>query len=79
MSFPTASHVIFSTYYFIVCVLVFYMHLCLYITDRVSGTHGGQKRALDIPELELQTLVSQYVGAENGTWSSSRAASALNC
>ena len=37
----------------------------------------GQKWALDPLKLELQTVLSHYMGA--GNWASARAASALNC
>lgn len=33
----------------------------------VPGAHGGQKRALDIQELELQKIVSCPVGSRNET------------
>lgn len=39
----------------------------------MHGTHGDQKRALDLPELELQRTVSCHVHAGNGTGSSARA------
>lgn len=42
----------------------------------LSGALGGQMRASDPLELELQRAGSQ-VGAENGPWVSVRAASAL--
>ena len=32
------------------------------------GAHGGQKRASDAPELELQVPVSCHVGTGNRTW-----------
>lgn len=40
---------------------------------------GGQKRVLDLLELELLVIMSHtYIGARNRTWSSKRATSALN-
>lgn len=33
----------------------------------MPGAQGGQKRALNAPELELGTTVSHYVGAGNQT------------
>lgn len=32
------------------------------------GARGGQKRGLDLLELELQIVVNHYVGAGNQTW-----------
>ena len=47
--------------------------LCLCIIC-VANAYGGQKRALDPLELELQTVVGHHVGAETAE----RRASALN-
>ena len=44
----------------------------------MSGSHGGQKRALDPLRLELQMVVSCHVDAGNKLRPSGRAASALN-
>ena len=39
---------------------------CMYVcTICLPRTHRGQKVALDSPELELQLVVSHYVGAGN--------------
>lgn len=52
---------------------MFCLHTCLN-TICVSGALRGQKRALDLLQLELQTFMSHYVGARNWTrvpcWSS---------
>lgn len=45
-------------------------HVC------VPGVPGGQKKVLRPLDLELQTVVRCCVGAENGEWSSGRAATA---
>lgn len=39
---------------------------CLYIPEAcVCNANRGQQRAVDALELELQAVVSQYVGARN--------------
>jgi hypothetical protein len=43
-----------------------YLHVCLCMGG--YNTHGGQKRAPDILELEFKTVENQHVGAENQTW-----------
>ena len=43
--------------------------LCVSIcTVYMPGAGRGQKRALDLLELELQMVVNCYVDAGNGTW-----------
>jgi hypothetical protein len=46
------------------CMGVFHLHVCM-CTTCLSGTRGGQKRVLAPLEMELQTVVSCHVGAEN--------------
>ena len=42
---------------------------CMYLcTSWMPGAHRGQKKALDLRELELQMVVSFQVGAKNRTW-----------
>lgn len=49
---------------FVVYVWVF----CLYVSAPCAcSANKGQQRASDIPELELPTVVSSFVGAGNGT------------
>lgn len=43
----------------------------------MPGSRGGQKRALDYLELEIQILISCYVGAGIGPRSSARAIRAI--
>ena len=43
------------------------LHVCIYMCICLV-THRGQKRALEPLELELQMVVSCYVGARNQTW-----------
>lgn len=52
------------------------LHVCL--TTCVPGDLGGQERASDPLDLELQRVVVYYVGAGYGSCSSGRAARALN-
>lgn len=39
--------------------------LYLHVTKHVPGAYGGQERVLDSLELELQIVVSPYVGSWN--------------
>lgn len=48
--------------FLILCTLVFYRHVCLCI---LGALWGGQKRALDPLELELQVVLNHCEGAEN--------------
>lgn len=51
---------------------------CMYVcAAHVGNAYGGQKRAMDPRELELQTVINYHVGAGNGTESSGRTVSAL--
>lgn len=43
----------------------------------VPGVHGGQKRVLDPPKLELQRAVNHHMGAGNQTQDPCRATRAL--
>ena len=59
------------------------LRVCVFCLRCVSvpcacSAHGGQKKLLVPLELELQMVVSHYVGAGNGTHVSGRASSALN-
>lgn len=45
-------------FYFFACMSVY----CVYV---VPGTYGSQKRVVEPLELELQRVVSHYVGAGN--------------
>lgn len=57
-----------------------YGYLPVYVCNVcVHGTRGGQKRALDPLELELQMVIICHVGAGNQTRSSCPAANAPNC
>ena len=47
-----------------VCMHICVPHVCLCATH-MAGSLGGQKRALDPLELELQMVVSSQVGAGN--------------
>lgn len=42
------------------CVFCLHVYLC---NICVPGTHKGQQKASDLLELELQTIMSHYVGA----------------
>ena len=48
------------------CITGICVHICL-CTSCVFGACGGQKRALDALELELQMVVSHHMGAGNQT------------
>ena len=37
-------------------------------TTYVAGAHGGQRGVSGLLELELQTFVSQHIGARKQTW-----------
>lgn len=52
---------------FILYGRVFCLHVCMH-TARVPGDLRGQKRALDLVELEVMMVVSPHVGARNATW-----------
>lgn len=41
--------------------------MCVYMNQKCSA-HTDQKRALEPLELELEMVVSHYVGAGNQTW-----------
>ena len=43
---------------------MFCLHAYIYITS-MADAYGGQKRAPDLLELELQTVVSCSMGARN--------------
>lgn len=45
----------------------------------VCCTHGGQKRVLNLLELELQKVISHQELLVTKSWSSSRVAIALQC
>lgn len=55
----------FSKDLFILCLLMFCLHVCM-CTVWVPGARGGQK-ATDPLELELWVIVSRYVGSGNQT------------
>lgn len=57
---------------FISCLQMVCLNVWL-STIGMPGTHGDQKRALDLPELELQRTVSCHVHAGNGRGSSTSA------
>ena len=44
-----------------------YMYVCMSVCV-LPGVLGGQQRALELRELELQTVVSCYVDAGNQNW-----------
>ena len=46
------------------CVWMLCLHICLFITC-VPGAHRSQKRESDPLELEVQMVVSYYVGPGN--------------
>ena len=46
-------------------VLPAYMNMYHMCAQCVFGTSAGQRKTLDSLELELQVVVSQYVGARN--------------
>lgn len=46
------------------CVGLFCLHVCL-CTRIILGTTGGQKKVLDLLELEIQRVGSCHVGAGN--------------
>ena len=48
----------------ILCMHVFGLHVCM-CTMCMPGAHGGQKRALDLLELQLWMLESHHVGVTN--------------
>lgn len=50
-----------------VCVCV-RLHACV-VTTYVPSARRGQQRSPDLPELELETVMSCHVGAGNYTWS----------
>lgn len=39
--------------------------MCVVLASEMSGARGGQKRASDLPELELQKVVSRQAGDGN--------------
>ena len=52
---------------------------CMYVrTMCVPGTHRAQKNVLDPLEVELQMVLSHYVGVGNQTWVLCKGNSALN-
>ena len=53
--------------------------VCMYVYHMQAWCYRGQKMALDLLELELQTVVSCHMDVENESGSSRSAASALNC
>ena len=52
---------------------------CMFLYHMYAGAHGGQKRALDPLELELQIILSAMWVSEIKPRSSARALIALNC
>lgn len=46
---------------FILCVLVFYLHVCMCAMCMPDG-HGGPKRALGPLKWDLKMVASQHVG-----------------
>ena len=54
-------------YFIVPCVLLLYMHICLGIMY-MSGAHKMQKRAADLLELQLQTVVTHSESAGNPAW-----------
>lgn len=46
---------------------MFCLRIYLYTMCTV-GAHEGQKRMSDIPELQLQTVVSCHVGVKDQVW-----------
>lgn len=54
------------------CVRVFCLHVCV---QHVFSTHGGQKRTPGPLELDLERVVSDYVGARTYVMSCGRGAS----
>ena len=51
------------------CVWVFCLHVCLSVCiPCVCCARGGQKKALDSPEIGIMVVVRLHVGAGNRTW-----------
>lgn len=68
---------IFNLIFFILCVCVFCLYVCL-CSMLLFGSPRGQKRAQDRLELELWVVVSLHLGAGNETGFPVRATNALN-
>lgn len=51
----------FPFYLFMLCIRVFYLHVCLYITC-VPGACGGLRRASNVLELKLDSCGLYHVG-----------------
>lgn len=49
-------------YFLWVCMFCLHIHLCIMFTP---GTYSGQRSVSDSLELELQMVMSHYVGARN--------------
>lgn len=73
-----------SQSYFFIFYLVYILSIWLFFlrigqcTKGEPGVHGGQKRLLEPLALELQMIVSRYMGAGNWTQVSGRAAHVLS-
>lgn len=66
----------FPFYLFMLCIRVFYLHVCLYITC-VPGACGGLRRASNVLELKLDSCGLYHVGVGSPE-SSARIVSVLN-
>lgn len=61
-------HSFLKSYYFNFCVGVFCLANIYLCTMCMPFVYGGQKKALDILELEFQLVVSHYMSAGNEIW-----------
>ena len=64
-----------NKYFYFMCVSV-YLHVCMYIAYRAQES---QKKSLNLLELELQVIVSHYMGAGTESGSSAGTTSIFNC